>query len=58
MRKRRMCTEKYYTLLDNVKKFSDETHRVVMQRNHLRIISEGVEAQLIEMLQNQVVELK
>jgi hypothetical protein len=50
--------EKYFSLLDDVKKFSEETERAVMQRNYHRIKTEGEEVKAVELLQKEVSELK
>lgn len=50
--------EKYFSLLDDVRKFSDETERAVMQRNYHRIKTEGETEKAMELLQKEVSELK
>jgi hypothetical protein len=50
--------EKYFSLLDDVRKFSDETERAVMQRNYHRFKTEGETEKAMELLQKEVSELK
>jgi hypothetical protein len=50
--------EKYFSLLDDVKKFSEENERAVMQRNYHRIKTEGEEVKAVELVQKEVSELK
>jgi Mg2+ and Co2+ transporter CorA len=50
--------EKYFSLLDDVKKLLEETKRAVMQRNCHRMQAEGDEGKAVELLQKEVSELK
>jgi hypothetical protein len=49
---------KYFSLLDDVRKFSEETHKMVMEKNYARIMSEGERSKETEQLHKQIAKLK